>query len=146
MPLTDLHANLTGAIATLDAIGAKLITPQGRALPPESIKIFETAVNQRASLEDAIQLLDVRVTTKAVLDQLRLEMVRPTPVFRVHGVTVRFPIARLMIFQNVVCSNWALYDTIAPACAKICATDRIVNAINFSSRSIRCHVRFAMSD
>jgi hypothetical protein len=127
VPLTDLHANLTGAIATLDAIGAKLITPEGRALPSDSIKIFDAAVKQRASLEDAIKLLEVRIATKAVLDQLRLEMVRPTPVFRVHGVAVRFPIARLMLFQNVVCSNWALYDTIAPACARICATDKIVN-------------------
>lgn len=126
MPLTDLHTNLTAAIATLDAIGAKLITPEGRALPQDSIKIFDAALMQRASLEDAIKLLDVRTVTKTVLNQLRLEMARPSPVFRVHGVPLRFPIARLMLFQNVVCSNWALYDTIAPACAKICATDRIV--------------------
>jgi hypothetical protein len=78
--LTDLHANLTGAIATLDAIGAKLITPQARALPSDSIKIFETAVKQRAALEDAIQLLEVRTATKTVLDQLRLEMLQSSPV------------------------------------------------------------------
>jgi hypothetical protein len=125
--LTDLHANLTGAIATLDAIGAKLITPEARGLPRDSIKIFEAAVNQKQYLEDAIKLLDVRLATKTILDQLRLEMVQPTPVFQLHGVTVRFPIARLMLFQNVVCSNWALYDTVAAACGKLCTTDKIAN-------------------
>jgi len=100
------------------------------------------------SFSNAIQLLQVRLVARRILDSLRTKMTEPSPVFSLYDVEVRFDLARIMLFQNVVCSNWALYDTIAGACGLVCMTDtlaknpqRFPNLLDFgNNKAVGGHV------
>jgi hypothetical protein len=138
VPLINLRDHLTHGIATLDEIAVKLNTAPGLQLPVRVQALFEEATKKSEHLSNAVQMLEVREATNGILGAFRQQMRQSAPTYRIHNVDVNFPVARLMLFQNVVCSNWALYDTIAGACGVMCMTDPMLkpnqkppNFINF---------------
>ena len=126
MPLTDLEAHLRGAMQTLDRVATGLASTAGQQLPSRSKDLFSEAIARRNYFANAIQLLEFRRHAHRAIDEFRALMVQPNPVFRINEVQVDFPVARLMLFQSMVCSNWALYDTIAVGCSRISMTDTAV--------------------
>ena len=126
MPLTDLEAHLRSAMQTLDRIGTGLASTAGQQLPSRNRDLFSEAVARRNYFANALQLLEVRRQGRVAIDAFRPLMLQPNPVFRVNEVQVDFAVARLMLFQSMVSTNWALYDTIAVGCSRICMTDTAV--------------------